>query len=285
MSTSASSDKHYTARIIERRDISEGLWLIRVDPGGPYATLGIDHADKRIERAYSIALLRCEEGPEFSTEPGPQGELTPHLDKLPSGDTTLCRKVAKGRFTLDIKSGRTEHLLVAPVTGFAPFVSYGAQYTRIGKAGAVSCETTTSSSVCKEEVGPGSSMSRRVGANCCRNPLVQVRRDNRPVVRRRCLEARGRRRRRFGPKVHRSAGDGDRRLQPYAFVGIPAGTKPGKATFSAPVAEGFYVRRGLFHPGEGSVGRVLRPGRFVMRLTSQGRCTMRPSQNPNPYQV
>jgi ferredoxin--NADP+ reductase len=34
------------------------------------------------------------------------------------------RKVAKGRFTLDTSSGRTNHLLVCTVTGIAPFVSY-----------------------------------------------------------------------------------------------------------------------------------------------------------------
>ena len=52
------TDKHYTAAIIERRDFSEDLWLIRVDPGGPfqfkagqYATLGVDHGDQRIEFA------------------------------------------------------------------------------------------------------------------------------------------------------------------------------------------------------------------------------------------
>jgi ferredoxin-NADP reductase len=32
--------------------------------------------------------------------------------------------VAKGRFTLDQKSGRTQHLLLATVTRIAPFVSY-----------------------------------------------------------------------------------------------------------------------------------------------------------------
>jgi hypothetical protein len=48
------------------------------------------------------------------------------------------------------------------------------------------------------------------------------------------------------------------------------------------LAEGFYVRRGLFHAAEGSDGRVVRPGRFGMGLTSQGRCTMRPGQNPYP---
>ena len=54
-------DKHYLATIVERRDLAEDLWLIRVDPGGPfkflagqYATLGVENGDKRIERAYSI---------------------------------------------------------------------------------------------------------------------------------------------------------------------------------------------------------------------------------------
>jgi ferredoxin--NADP+ reductase len=40
------------------------------------------------------------------------------------GDEMTMRKVAKGRFTLDTKSGRTHHLLLCTVTGIAPFVSY-----------------------------------------------------------------------------------------------------------------------------------------------------------------
>jgi hypothetical protein len=39
--------------------------------------------------------------------------------------------------------------------------------------------------------------------------------------------------------------------------------KTGKASFSARAGRRFYVRRGLFHTGEGSDGRVVRPGRFV----------------------
>jgi ferredoxin--NADP+ reductase len=125
-------EKHYVAKVIERKDLSEDLWLIRVDPGGPftfkagqYATLGVDHEGKRIERAYSIVSSPYEEGIlEFFIELVPQGELTPHLYKLQVGDTMLCRKISKGRFTLDLKSGRTNHLLLATVTGLAPFVSY-----------------------------------------------------------------------------------------------------------------------------------------------------------------
>ena len=61
MTTVPVSVKHYTARIIERKDLSEDLWLIRVDPGGAfqfkagqYATLGVDYGDKRIEHRARI---------------------------------------------------------------------------------------------------------------------------------------------------------------------------------------------------------------------------------------
>src|SRR5713101_8259064 len=112
------TEKHFIARILERKDLSEDLWVIKVDPGGPftfkagqYATLGVEHEGKRIERAYSIVSSPYEEGLEFFLELVPQGGLTPDLFKLNKGDALLCRKIAKGRFTLDLRSGRTRHLL------------------------------------------------------------------------------------------------------------------------------------------------------------------------------
>lgn len=138
----ARGDKHYVAKVLERKDLSKDLWLIRVDPGGPfsfkagqYATLGVEHDGKRIERAYSIVSSPYEEGLEFFIELVPQGELTPHLYKLHPGDTMLCRRISKGRFTLDLKSGRTNHLLLATVTGLAPFVSYVRTLYKDWKAG------------------------------------------------------------------------------------------------------------------------------------------------------
>jgi ferredoxin--NADP+ reductase len=126
-----SPDKHYQARILERRDLSPDLWTIRIDPGGPfefragqYATLGVERDGKRIERAYSIVSSPYEESLEFFLELVPPGALTPDLFQLNKGDTLLCRKIAKGRFTLDLRSGRTKHLLISTVTGIAPFVSY-----------------------------------------------------------------------------------------------------------------------------------------------------------------
>lgn len=137
------AEKHYVARILERKDLADDLWLIKLDPGGPfsfkagqYATLGVEHDGKRIERAYSIVSSPYEEGLlEFFLELVPQGELTPKLYRLQKGDTLLCRRIAKGRFTLDLRSGRIHHLLLATVTGIAPFVSYVRTLHRDWKAG------------------------------------------------------------------------------------------------------------------------------------------------------
>lgn len=136
-------DKHYVARILDRHDLSEDLWLIKVDPGGPfsfkagqYATLGVQHEGRRLERAYSVVSSPYEEGfLEFFLELVPQGALTPKLYNLQKSDTLLCRKIAKGRFTLDLRGGRTQHLLLATVTGIAPFVSYVRTLYRDWKSG------------------------------------------------------------------------------------------------------------------------------------------------------
>ena len=124
-------EKFYQARIVERQDLSEDLWTIRVDPGGEfhfhagqYATLGIVTPEKHIERPYSIVSAPFEPHLEFFLERVPQGALTPMLFKRQVGDTLTIRKTAKGRFTLDTASGRKNHLLICTVTGVAPFVSY-----------------------------------------------------------------------------------------------------------------------------------------------------------------
>jgi ferredoxin--NADP+ reductase len=137
------TEKHFVAKIVERKDITEDLWTMRIDPGGPftfkagqYATLGLEQDQKRIERAYSIVSSPYEEGSlEFFIELVPQGALTPLLHKLQIGQTMLCRKISKGRFTLDLRSGRTNHLLLATVTGIAPFVSYVRTLYRDWKSG------------------------------------------------------------------------------------------------------------------------------------------------------
>ena len=130
--TIPSPEKFFDVRITSRVEFADDLWMIRVDPGsqdfhfapGQYATLGVDNGQGLIERAYSIVSSPYEREIEFFFELVPQGALTPLLYKLGPGDTVKARKVAKGRFTLDTVSGRTNHLLLATVTGVAPYVSY-----------------------------------------------------------------------------------------------------------------------------------------------------------------
>ena len=124
------NQKFYRARIVQRKEIAEDLWSIRVQPGaefhfqpGQYATLGVLAPHKHIERPYSIVSSPYEPELEFFFELVPRGELTPALYKLQVGDELTLRKVAKGRFTLEREVHRN-HLLVCTVTGIAPFVSY-----------------------------------------------------------------------------------------------------------------------------------------------------------------
>jgi ferredoxin--NADP+ reductase len=135
-------EKFYRARILERTDLASDLWTVRVEPGGSfsfkpgqYATLAVQTESKRIERAYSLVSSPLETQLEFFFELVPHGELTPRLYQLHAGDEVLMRKAAKGLFTLDQKSGRTNHFLVCTVTGIAPFVSYVRTLYRAWKEG------------------------------------------------------------------------------------------------------------------------------------------------------
>lgn len=126
-----SDDKFYRAHILRREDIAPDLWKIHIDPGGEfsfvagqYATLGVRSPQATIERAYSIVSSPYEKEIEIFLELVPAGELTPKLYEIPIGGEVVMRKIAKGRFTLDLKSGHRHHLLLATVTGVAPFVSY-----------------------------------------------------------------------------------------------------------------------------------------------------------------
>lgn len=124
------SQKFYAAQIVQRREIAEDLWSIRVRAPaeipflpGQYATLGVLTPNKHIERPYSIVSSPYEPELEFFFELVPRGELTPALYKLQVGDELTIRKSAKGRFTLD-RAVHKNHLLLCTVTGVAPFVSF-----------------------------------------------------------------------------------------------------------------------------------------------------------------
>src|ERR1700681_2473628 len=102
-----SDGKFYRAKITRRVELAPDLWAVRLHPDGEfkfepgqYATLGMEGAEKRSERPYSMVSSPHEEELEFFFELVPQGRLTPHLYKLQVGDELLMRKVAKDRFTL-----------------------------------------------------------------------------------------------------------------------------------------------------------------------------------------
>ncbi len=127
-------DKYFhRVRITQRLDFAADLWMIRVRvPGefsfvpGQYATLALEREGdgKLTQRPYSIVSAPWENEVEFFIELVPEGLLTSRLYKLQPGDELWMRKTAKGKFVLDMESGRKHHLLVSTVTGVAPFVSY-----------------------------------------------------------------------------------------------------------------------------------------------------------------
>jgi len=125
------ADRYIPARIVDRREVAEDLFILHVEAGEPlsylagqYATLGVEVRGKRIERAYSLCSSPYERMLEFFVERVPNGALTPLLYAMDKGAPLLLRRFAKGRFTLDLRSGRKNHLLLATVTGVAPYVSY-----------------------------------------------------------------------------------------------------------------------------------------------------------------
>jgi ferredoxin--NADP+ reductase len=143
----STDDRFYRAQITARVDFAPDLWSVRVRPGGEfkfapgqYATLGLDGLEKRSERPYSIVSSPYEGEIEFFFELVPNGQLTPHVYKLQVGDVLNMRKIPKGRFTLETKGERTNHLLISTVTGVAPFVSFARSLYEDWKEGKFSGE-------------------------------------------------------------------------------------------------------------------------------------------------
>jgi ferredoxin--NADP+ reductase len=123
-------ERYIAATVRWRRDYGPELWSVRLELEAPfqfrpgqYATLAVEDEEGLHERPYSIVSSPREAGLEFFFELVPEGELTPRLHRLGEGDRLWVRRAAKGLFQLDSRSGRARHLMVATVTGVAPFVS------------------------------------------------------------------------------------------------------------------------------------------------------------------
>ena len=119
---------HCPAELIERRDVSANLAILRFRvaerpsfTAGQYATIGIAVDGDVVERPYSIVSSPYEPFLEFFIELVPGGNITPKLWELKLGSTILIRRRIVGQFTLD--TGVMHHLMLATVTGVAPFVS------------------------------------------------------------------------------------------------------------------------------------------------------------------
>ena len=121
-----------TARIVRRQDCTDDLFLLWLEPSvefrfapGQYITIGAGG----IERPFSIASAPYEPNIELFVEyvlPEHGGHLTPLLYAQHVGDTLTMRPKAKGRFTR--RAGVTNHVMVATVTGIAPYVSMIRQF-------------------------------------------------------------------------------------------------------------------------------------------------------------
>jgi len=120
--------EHYPAELIERTDVSASLVVFRFlaaeQPSftaGQYATIGVMADGDVIERPYSIVSSPGERFLEFFVELVPGGDLTPKLWELKLGSRILIRRRIVGKFTLAPSVKR--HLMLATVTGVAPFIS------------------------------------------------------------------------------------------------------------------------------------------------------------------
>jgi ferredoxin/flavodoxin---NADP+ reductase len=125
------TEKHLQAKVVDRRNIADDLFTLYIEPSGPfsflagqYATLGVEKDGKLVERPYSIVSSPYHNILEIFIEYVPHGELTPLLNQLQKESSLWMRRLAKGRFTLDLRSGRKHHFLLSTVTGVAPYVSY-----------------------------------------------------------------------------------------------------------------------------------------------------------------
>jgi ferredoxin--NADP+ reductase len=122
--------KHVIGRVVTRREISSELWIVRVRPEekiafspGQYVTIGLPGSVRMVERAYSIVSSPTEPELEFFLEMVPGGELTPQLYTVAVGGEVYLRRITKGRFLYDARSGHPNHFMIATVTGIAPYVS------------------------------------------------------------------------------------------------------------------------------------------------------------------
>ncbi len=134
--TTGQATQMLEAEIVYRKDYTHDIFVLRLKTNQPYnfkagqyCTLGIGN----VERAYSIVSAPDEKEIELIIELVENGEMTPLIHKLKVGDKMTCRPRAKGLFILDEKF--KNHIMVATVTGVAPYISILRYYNTHPKEG------------------------------------------------------------------------------------------------------------------------------------------------------
>jgi ferredoxin--NADP+ reductase len=130
--------KHVAAEIVDIREVTPELAIWRVRPRGTeipfspgqYIAMGLPIGERLIERPYSICSAPGDPEMEFFIELVEAGRLTPRLFQMRPGEEVYLRRSAKGRFLLE--GSTQDHLMVASVTGVAPFVSILRNLVRSG---------------------------------------------------------------------------------------------------------------------------------------------------------
>ncbi len=136
--------KYAVGTIVERRDLTEDLWTMRIEPDceipfrpGQYVTVGLEIDGRMVERPYSIASAPHESAIELFIERVPAGELSFPLHSVGIGGKVALRKRAKGLFLKNAPlDATTLHLFVATVTGVAPFVAVVRHHIALWQQGA-----------------------------------------------------------------------------------------------------------------------------------------------------
>jgi ferredoxin--NADP+ reductase len=139
LAASSTASRLPKTTIVRRQDYTEDLFLLWLKPSvefifapGQYITIGAGG----IERPYSIVSAPFEPLIELFIEyvpPEHGGKLTPLLFAQRVGDVLTMRPRAKGRFTR--APAVTNHVMVATVTGVAPYLSMIRQYIYDREAG------------------------------------------------------------------------------------------------------------------------------------------------------
>lgn len=143
--------KEYNAQVVYRKDVTNGLMILGVQPdtpfayeAGQYTVLGmkqgaprvetaqsdeVKDTEKLIQRAYSIASFHETGKPiEFYITLVNEGGLTPRIFNLAVGDRLYIGKKATGIFTLEKVPADSHVILVGTGTGLAPYMGMIGQH-------------------------------------------------------------------------------------------------------------------------------------------------------------